>query len=74
MYQCTMTDEILTDCELQRRYADALDEAYGYVMVAGISYQTSRALRLLDPISFQGGVLDWIDAQVESGDLIELDN
>lgn len=49
--------------EAVRAYSDVLDEAYGTVEIAGLVFETSRALRQLDPIAFRTGMLDWADSE-----------
>lgn len=45
-------------------YDDFIDEIYGEtVMIAGCEYSTSRALKELDPIAYQCGYADWLDAR-----------
>jgi len=51
----------LQDYELEEMYKDLLDQAYGTVMVAGMEYDTSRALYELDPIAYRVGLVDYID-------------
>ncbi|MCI0560309.1 MAG: hypothetical protein MN733_17625 [Nitrososphaera sp.] len=52
-----------SEYELRKRYREALDEAWGDVIIAGYSYPTSRALEILDPIAFDTGYNDWLDAE-----------
>lgn len=42
-------------------YVDMLDEVYGEVEIAGISYSTSMALKDLDPTAFRCGRNDYYD-------------
>ena len=37
-------------------YMDLLDDIYGTVEIAGMTYDTGRALRELDPIAFRCGL------------------
>ena len=50
------------DTDWQESYDEMLDDAYGVVTVAGFEYDTSRALRELDPIAYQCGWLDYRDS------------
>ena len=47
--------------EIEDLYKDVLDQTYGTVMVAGMEYETSRALYELDPIAYRVGFSDWLD-------------
>ena len=72
-YEYTDTDANgLTDYDLHERYNDMLDECNEPARVAGMEYQTSRALALLDPIAYRCGFNDWLDAEVQDGQVIEL--
>ena len=51
----------LQDYELEELYKEALDDSYGTVTVAGMEYETSRALYELDPIAYRVGFNDWLD-------------
>lgn len=42
-------------------YVDMLDEVYGDVEIAGISFSTSMALKDIDPMAFRCGMLDYYD-------------
>lgn len=52
----------LQDYELEEQYKEMLDECYGTVKVAGMEYDTSRALYELDPIAYRVGFSDWLDS------------
>ena len=62
----------LSDYDLHERYDEMLDECYEPVTVTGMEYQTSRALRELDPIAYRCGFNDWLDAEMQEGNVIEL--
>lgn len=51
----------LQDYELEELYKEMLDECYPPVKVAGMEYDTSRALYELDPIAYRTGFNDWLD-------------
>lgn len=53
----------LQEYEAEKLYNDMLDDVYGDCEVAGMKYQTSRALKELDPIAYRCGLLDWADAE-----------
>jgi hypothetical protein len=52
----------MTDYELEDLYKEMLDECYPPVKVAGMEYETSRALYELDPIAYRVGFNDWLDS------------
>jgi hypothetical protein len=52
----------LQDYELEDLYKNMLDECYPPVMVAGMEYDTSRALYELDPIAYRVGFSDYLDS------------
>lgn len=49
--------------EAERMYDEMLDEVYGDIEIAGMHYQTSRALKELDSIAYRCGFNDWLDAE-----------
>ena len=59
--------------ELEERYDEMLDEAYGVISVAGMNYDTSRLLKSIDPIAYRCGKLDYFDSEVSNGNLNESD-
>lgn len=54
---------VVTEWEAEQAYDDLLDEVYGTVEIAGIECDTSRALRELDPVAYQYGLIDWLYAE-----------
>lgn len=54
----------LTDCDLEQLYCEFLDEIYGTVKIAGLEYETSSALKEIDPTAFRCGFNDWLDAEL----------
>ena len=62
-------------CErvLLERYDEMLDECFGVVSVAGISYDTSNLLKSTDPITYRCGFNDWLDAEITDGRYEEID-
>ena len=63
-YYDLFTGEGITDYELHERFDDMLDECYGTVTVAGMEYDTARALKELDPIAYRCSFHDWIDSEL----------
>lgn len=49
--------------DAEQQYEDLLDEVYGVVNIAGMDFDTGRTLRLLDPIAFRCGMLDYFDSE-----------
>lgn len=60
------------DEELDRQYANWLDEVNGDVVICGMSYYASTALEKLDPIAYRCGYTDWLDSVRDT--YTELDN
>ena len=54
----------LTSWELEQAYNEMLDEVYGTVNIAGYEYDTSRALKEIDPIAYSVGMSDY-ESQLE---------
>lgn len=55
--------ETLSEYELAGMYDDMLDDVYGDVEIAGLTYSTSHALKEVDPIAYRVGFSDWLDAE-----------
>lgn len=60
--------------DLDAMYDDTLDDVYGDVSIAGMTYSTSYALKEIDPIAYRVGKSDWLDAEISSGSLYELED
>ena len=58
----------MTDYEIEQAYASMLDEVYGTVLIAGTEFETSRALKELDPIMYNEGLLDYTDSLEEDNE------
>ena len=54
-------------------YDDMLDETYGEVEIAGMTYYTSNALRRIDPTAYRCGVSDYESSIISEADTIEID-
>ena len=48
-----------SDYELEERYVEILDDAYGMVNIAGYEYAASQVLQDVDPIAFRVGLADY---------------
>lgn len=44
------------------QYEEMFDEIYGEVNIAGYTYDTSYALKELDPTAYRCGLLDYVDS------------
>ena len=64
-------DKTITQYDLEQMYAEMLDDCYGVVEIAGITYDTSRALRDTDPIAYQVGMHDYASSLMEDGYEVE---
>ena len=62
---------MITEYELEQMYAEMLNDCYGVVEIAGITYDTSRALKETDPIAYRVGMSDYADSLMEDGYEVE---
>ena len=44
------------------QFEEMLDDVYGTVSVAGMEYDTARALKEIDPIAYRCWLLDYVDS------------
>ena len=49
--------------ELLESYRELLDECHSEITIAGCTFEPSRVLEELDPITFRQGYLDYADAE-----------
>lgn len=68
----TQDGEGLSDDDLHERYDEMLDDCYGDVNVCEYEYNTSHALREIDPIAYRCGFLDWLDGEITEGTIVEV--
>jgi hypothetical protein len=61
----------LSDYDLHNLYDANLDEVYPETSIAGMTYQTSRALKEVDPTAYSCGFSDWLDAEISDGHIFE---
>lgn len=54
----------LEEADESDSYDDMLDDSYGEVKIAGYSYESSRALKELDPVAYRQGLLEYNDGQI----------
>lgn len=59
--------EVLTEEEAYERYDEMLDECYPDLMIAGLAYCTSDALKHIDAIAYRVGFNDWVDGEMRDG-------
>ena len=70
-----MTDtdtRVMEEWELEESYDDMLDDAYGTVEVAGMTYDTSRILKNVDPIAYRVGMADYADSLTSNDDTLTI--
>jgi hypothetical protein len=63
--------ETISEYELEQMYDEMLDEVYGVVEIAGMTYDTSRALRDCDSIAYRVGMSDYADSLASDGYRVE---
>jgi hypothetical protein len=49
----------MNEYELAQQFDEFLDEIYGTVKIAGYEYNTSQALKEVDPIAYSVGMNDY---------------
>lgn len=72
-------DNDLTILHAEDLFDEMLDECYGTVKIGPYEYETSRALKEVDPTAYRCGCADYIDSivqecavyQLEDGTLIQ---
>jgi len=62
MWKNRETGQELHESQLEQMYMDCLDEVYGEAVVCGAKFQSSHAIRKLDPTAYRCNFLDWLDA------------
>lgn len=63
--------DMITEYDLEDMYKDMLDDCYGTVEIAGVTYDTSRVLKDTDPIAYQVGMSDYASSLMEDGYEVE---
>lgn len=61
----------VNDRELEQRYCEFLDDAFGVIKICGFEYDASNVLKHVDPTAFRCGLADWIDSEITEGRLVE---
>ena len=57
--------------QLEEMYDDMLDEVFGTVEVAGMTYDTSVLLKNADPIAYRVGMAEYADSLMSDGYRVE---
>jgi len=61
--------------EAVKLYDEMLDDAYGWASVAGFEFETSLALKTLDPIAYREGLFAYVDSlEDENGEPLDSDS
>jgi hypothetical protein len=63
----------LTECELENRFEDMIDETTPLVVILGMPYNPSQVLKNVDPTAYRCCYADWLDAEVQNESLTEID-
>lgn len=72
--------EPLTDRDIDSRFDDHLNEIYPECKIAGFEYETSRALKAVDPTAYRVTRADWLSYESDeeehrsSTSIIEFEN
>lgn len=62
---------MITERELELEFNDYLYEIYGESSIAGYEYDTSFALRKLDPVAYRESFNNWLDVKLTEGEIVE---
>ena len=63
--------QMITEYEAYERYDDMLDECHEEVTICGMKYNTSRALKEVDPIAYRCGFSDFTSHLEEDNIYVE---
>lgn len=63
---------VYDEYELGNMYDELLDDVYGLVQIAGLSYETSSVLKEVDHIAYREGFLDYVDGLAQDQGWTEL--
>lgn len=58
------THEPIGEIELHEVFDDYLDEAHGTTKIAGMTYDTSNALKQVDPVAYEQEYDGWLDSEL----------
>jgi len=62
----------LSPIDEEQEYDAWLDDVFGEVNIAGNSYDTSTALKELDPTAYRCGKADWLDSENSDNRIVEV--
>jgi hypothetical protein len=65
---------VVDETTIEMAYDEMLDEVYGTATVAGYEFETSAALRELDPIAYRCGYADYVSehyVEIDPADFME---
>jgi len=63
--------QVISEHEAYERYNDMLDECHEDVKICGMTYNTSRALKDVDPIAYRCGFSDYTSHLEEDNIFVE---
>ena len=63
--------QVISEHEAYERYNDMLDECHEDVKICGMTYNTSRALKEVDPIAYRCGFSDYTSHLEEDNIFVE---
>lgn len=55
--------KFIPEYEAEVMFNEALNESYDDIVICGLSYLPSEALKATDPIAYRAMFLDWLDAE-----------
>lgn len=70
----TTSGQQLDEFDLEEMFNEFLDETHEEVTIAGITIAPCVILKRVDPIAHRVIKWDWIDAEIQAGNIIEKDN
>ena len=68
----TSWGDTVSEWELEEQFEDMLNDVYPMIEIVGMYFESGTALKELDPIAFREAFLDYINSQVEDGELEEI--
>lgn len=54
---------VYTESDMESQFDEMLDDVYGVVKIGGYEYDTSRALKEVDPVAYRQGYLEYVDSE-----------
>lgn len=68
----TSWGDTVSEWELEEQFEDMLNDVYPMIEIVGMYFEPGAALKELDPIAYRESFLDYINSQVEDGELEEI--